>query len=40
MFNPSRVKLVKELYKYNNKYKLCNRDIYLFVNLKLNMDKR
>ena len=23
----SRVKLVKELYKYNNKYKLCNRDI-------------
>ena len=39
MFNPSRVKLVKELYKYNNKYKLCNRDICVCL-LKLNMDKR
>jgi len=39
MFNPSRVKLVKELYKYNNKYELCNRDICVCL-LKLNMDKR
>lgn len=38
MFNPSRVKLVKELYKYNNKYELCNRDICVCL-LKLNMDK-
>ncbi len=39
MFNPSRVKLIKELYKYNNKYELCSRDLCVCL-LKLNMDKR
>jgi len=39
MFNPSRVKLVKDLYKYNNKYELCNRDICICLH-KLNINKK
>jgi len=39
MFNPSRVKLVKALYVYNTKNKLCGRDICLCLH-QLDMNKK
>ena len=39
MFNPSRVKLMKALYLYNTKHKLCGRDICICLH-QLDMNKK